>query len=108
MPGYEPLDISAVGTAGVESLDGRVEAGEHAFRGLPFVVPDRVLVGAGATIEVGRVVNHVIFAHRLLDSELLDGGPVGVPVADYVFHLDGAPAVTATIRERFEIAAIPT
>src|SRR5439155_15650645 len=89
LPDYNPLDISAIGNTDIAALDGRVEPGPHSFRGLPFVVADRVLVPGAASIDVGRRAKHVIFAHRLLDSELLEGGPVGETVADYVFHLEG-------------------
>ena len=110
MAGYEPLDISATGNSAPDALDAR--AGELRLRGLPFVVGGQVTVVAGRdealSIDVGRVAKHVIFAHRLLDSDLLEGGPVGEVVADYVFHLRGHGAVTVPVRERFEIAAIPT
>ena len=51
--------------------------------------------------------NCVIVAHSLLESDLMEGGPVGKPVADYVFHLDGGEAVRVPLRERFEIAIVP-
>ena len=48
----------------------------------------------------------MILAHRLLESDLMEGGPLGKPVADYVFRLAGGEEIRVPIRERFEIAHI--
>ena len=48
----------------------------------------------------------VVFAHRLLESKLAEGGPLGVDVAEYVFHLADGSVERAAIRERFEIAGL--
>ena len=91
--------------------------GRQRLRGLPFLVGTaadtdaaRCLItldGAAApvTIGLGAKARRVIIAHRLLETELPDGGPLGVPVADYVFRLEGGREVPVPIRERFEIAA---
>ena len=91
--------------------------GQQHFRGLPFLIgpavdpdPARCLVtldGASApvTVALGGRARRVIIAHRLLETRLPDGGPLGVPVADYVFRLEGGRETVAPIRERFEIAA---
>src|SRR5207247_2716117 len=112
VPGYEPIDIFHAGNAGVGDVDDAVEAGARIFRGLPFVVSERAIIlrsgDASVSIDVARTVKHLIVAHRLLDSDLLAGGPLGVAVADYVLHLAGESVHEVAIRERFEIAAIPT
>jgi hypothetical protein len=50
----------------------------------------------------------VIVAHRLLASGISAGGPVGEPIADYVFTYQSGDEVRVTIRDRFEITEIPT
>ena len=86
------------------------------FRGLPFLVGNsdqtsgtRCFVhlkgGDGAvTLPIGNTATRCIVAHRMLETELPNGGPLGIPVADYVFDVDGTEVVVP-IRERFEIAA---
>ena len=49
----------------------------------------------------------MIFAHALLETKLVEGSPLGEPVAEYVFHLSGGRQARVNIRERFEIAAKP-
>ena len=119
MNDYEPLDLSRLCNAGLEVLGDHATAdiGEQQFRGLPF------LIGAGADsdcfisldgssapvdVPVGRRAHTVLFAHRLLDSALDEGGTLGVQVAEYVFHLEGGKEVRAPVRERFEISMVPT
>ena len=101
-----------------DSLDGQGPriGGLRTFRGLPFLVggadpasDSGCLVslkgGVGpVTVPIGRTATRCIVAHRMLESELPDGGPLGIPVADYVFDVDG-DKVVVPIRERFEIAA---
>jgi hypothetical protein len=116
MADYEPIDISAVTNAPLSVLgqDSGAVAGAQTFRGLPFLVGgdsgDAVVSlgsGAGVSIPLGSAARRVIFAHRLMETKVPDGGPLGVEVADYVFHYSGGAEERVTIRERFEIAAIP-
>lgn len=116
MADYEPIDISSVGNAPLSVLgkDSGAVAGAQTFRGLPFVVGGNradALVslgsGAGVSIPIGLTARRVIFAHRLMETEVPHGGPLGIAVADYVFHYAGGDEERVTIRERFEIAAIP-
>lgn len=136
MNGYQPLDLSSLCNASRADVsrkqkvtpsdplvDGNllleVPIGERSFRGLPFLVgrpqsgPDEpcfIELAAGSapvTIPVVWKAPKVIFAHRLLESELLDGGELGMLVAEYVFHLAGGQRVVAPVRERFEIAYLP-
>ena len=118
MPGYEPVDLSAACNAGVDVLgDERGDAalGRVRLRGLPFLIGSEpaaeekcfLLPGAPVRVEVGRVARRVIVAHRLLEPGAPAGHAAGQTVAEYVFHLAGGEAVTAPVRERFEIQVVP-
>ena len=60
-------------------------------------------------IPIGRACHTVVVAHALTESRLMEGGPLGRPVATYTFRAAGGGAPDAAdavaIRERFEIAA---
>ena len=130
--GVEALGEIAPGPADQRSLraaffvagDGTGETpgprvGPQVFRGLPFQVGAEDEAGGGkcfialdgatggVTIPIGRAARRVILAHRLLESDVADGGMIGKPVADYVFHISGSDKVRVPIRERFEIATLP-
>src|ERR1700746_1188335 len=114
MPGYEPVDLSAVCNAGVDALGGEpgdVPLGRVDLRGLPFLIgPEApsaercfVLPGGPTPVGIGRAARRVIAAPRLLDRGAPAGHAAGQTVAEYVFRLAGSEAATAVIRERFEI-----
>jgi hypothetical protein len=118
MPGYEPVDLSAVCNAGVDALGGEpgdVPLGRADLRGLPFLIgpepPSKercfLLPGVPVSAGIGRLARRVIVAHRLLEQGAPAGHAAGQAVADYVFHLAGGAAATALIRERFEIQVVP-
>jgi hypothetical protein len=118
MPGYEPVDLSAVCNAGVDVLGdepGDVPLGRVDLRGLPFLIGPEppsaercfLLPGSPTSVKIGRPAPRLIVAHRLLEPGAPAGHAVGQPVAEYVFHLAGGAAVTALIRERFEIQVVP-
>ena len=120
MDEYTPLDLKAFHNAGLALLgeQGTAPIGPQQFRGLPFLVgtdPQRCFVafgdglqGAALSIPIGEPTQSVIVAHRLLVSGISAGGPVGQPIADYVFTYQGGDAMRVTIRDRFEITEIPT
>ena len=118
MPDYEPLDIAEFLNAGLNVLPAGATAdiGPSHFRGLPFSIASDdaecfiALHGASQTITVPvRSQAHtIIFAHRLISSDIDEGGPVGNHVADYVFLLADGQEVVVPIRERFEIGVVPT
>ena len=97
----------------------QADVGAQTFRGLPFLIGG---VGADAqrrfiafegsaesvTIPINKQAHNVVFAHRLLETELPGGGPLGIQVAEYVFHLAGGREVHVPIRERFEFSAMPS
>ena len=116
MADYQPLDLSTLCNAGLDVLDGntKVPLGEQSFRGLPFLVgedPSKCFISPDENsgslhIPIRETAVGVIMAHRLLESDLMEGGALGKSVADYVFRLTGGEEITVPIRERFEIAHV--
>lgn len=104
---YEPLDLDALRNAPAAFLEGEPPLGEQLLHGLPFRIGqgDHAFIAptAPVTIRVGQAARTVVFAHRLLESDVLAGGPVGVVVAEYVFRLANHEELRVPIRERFEI-----
>ena len=119
MSDYEPLDLSRLCNAGADVLGEGAEAprGRQSFRGLPFLVGRDGHEAAGdcfvaldgrshsVSIPLATAARRVIFAHRLLETELMHGGSLGDLVAEYVFRFSRADDVRVPIRERFEIVA---
>ena len=115
---YQSLDLTGYRNtpAAVLAHDEREPAlGSQQFQGLPFLVGDRgaAFIGLGhglgseaVSIPVGRPVFTVLFAHRLIGSHIQQGGPIGLPCAEYVFTLADGSRHPVAIRERFEIADI--
>lgn len=118
---YTPLDLAPHCNVGVRALgaDRPPPIGPQRFHGLPFAVgngdPEAncfLLLGgddrASRTIVVGRTATYLIFAHRLLGSRLHQGGAVGERVAEYVVAYRDGGSERLPVRERFEIAVVPT
>lgn len=122
MEDYEPIDLSSYCTAGI-TFFGKAktpQTGAQRFRGLPFLIggttpdPECCVLGfegAGAqpiTIPLNRAAHTLIFAHTLLETHIYAGEPLGRVIAQYcVRYADGAE-IRIPIRERFEIAGVPT
>ncbi|MBI2939019.1 MAG: CehA/McbA family metallohydrolase [Chloroflexi bacterium] len=118
MADYVPLSLSGLCNAGLALLGANATApiGPQWFRGLPFQIAadsERCFIafGEGAagepvTIPINQVTRSAIVAHRLLESKLQEGGPVGEPVAEYVFRYTDGDEIRVPIRERFEIGAV--
>ena len=108
--GYRPIDINAVANAGSDVLgDGlQLPTGPQTFRGLPFDLAPVLLGGEAGTgsvgIQVGAEATWLIFAHRLIDTSVYEGAPIGGTVAEYVVNYADGATDTIPIRERFEIA----
>ena len=114
---YEPIDISAAYNAASDILGSSQPApnGRMTLRGLPFLVgtdeaspADKVFIAldgasGGVKIPIGKTARNVIIAHSLLQTDLLEGGIPGKPVAEYVFRLSNGREKRVPIRERFEI-----
>ena len=88
--------------------------GLQTFRGLPFQVGKAgslscfIKLGEGdapISIPVREAARQVVFAHRLLETDVPQGGQIGNHVADYIFHSSTGDAVTVAVRERFQISA---
>ncbi|MFN8540018.1 MAG: hypothetical protein U0232_21375 [Thermomicrobiales bacterium] len=122
MHDYEPLDLTAWCNADATLLgtSQTPARGPQSFHGLPFQIGDpdsasnACFVAFGPNghtgslrIPVGRTAHRLIVAHRLLDSSLYSGAPLGAPVAEYAFLLANGERIVAPIRERFEILALP-
>ena len=117
MSDYQPLDLAAVYNAGLDVLDRPANAltGAQTFHGLPFRIGPAdgkcFLLVSGtqqAELPIAAPARYVLVAHRLLESQINQGGPVGVTVADYVFRLANGHDHHVPIRDRFEIGALPT
>jgi hypothetical protein len=99
--------VSALG------VDHTPPLGQTLLRGIPFDLgTDQgrclVVLGGSAQIEplvvhVDRKARSVLFAHRQIDSEVLEGGPIGEAIADYEFHFGDGSTLRTVVRERFEI-----
>ena len=115
---YQPLDLTAYRNTPAAALaqdEREVAVGLQLFHGLPFRIGegDAAFVGLGETLSATRVsipvsksVYTVVFAHRLVGSRIFDGGPLGLPCAEYVFHLANGTQHSVVIRDRFEVADI--
>jgi hypothetical protein len=115
---YEPLDLTAYRTRPASALTTHERTpalGSQLFHGIPFKIGDHqaAFIGLdqtqlqnGISIGVGRSVYTVVFAHRLVGSRIAEGGPVGTPCAEYVFHLANGSRHAVVVRDRFEIADI--
>lgn len=119
MSDYVPVDLGSFCNAGtsIYGAGKQPQPGQLTLRGLPFLIggatPDanRCFIELGGEtalrIPVGARARHVLFAHALLDSRLLQNGPMGEVVAHYsIRYADGA-SERVPIRERFEIGPIP-
>ena len=121
-PGYVAIDLSRYSNAGDSILPKgeTIPRGKQTYHGLPFRIGGGatskkcvVAFGKGVrdeplTIPIGRRAHSLIFAHRLLDSKILEGDPVGRVCADYVLNFDAGASETLPIRDRLETAVIPS
>ena len=124
MSDYQPLNLSTYYNVGATFIgpDARPKIGAQIFHGLPFNIggdepePTRCFIGlfgdAGAqnqiTVPIQASANYLIFAHTLLESRLHDGEPIGYVGANYSFQFAGGDTIQVPIRERFEVAVVPT
>jgi hypothetical protein len=116
--GYQGVGLGALLNAGVSLLpEGtRPILGEVTLRGLPFAIgqdPELCYLALGeglaqlASIPIAGPARTLVFAHRLLESPIMAGGPVGIPVAELRFSYEDGSTHDVVIRDRFEIAALP-
>ncbi|KPV48248.1 hypothetical protein SE17_39100, partial [Kouleothrix aurantiaca] len=122
MNDYTPLDLSTLASVGAAVYEKKKSPllGSITLHGLPFLIggaepdPARCFVGLGfadaqeaVRVPVEATARHILFAHALLDSRLLDNGPMGEVVAHYTIRYADGETVRLPIRERFEIGPIP-
>ncbi len=122
MPDYQPIDLGPFCNAGSAIYETKKAppTGQLTFHGLPFQIgganPDSTrcfialgpdIVEAAIDVPIGVAARHVLFAHALLDTHLLENAQVGEVVAHYSIRYSDGAIVRVPIRERFEIAAIP-
>ena len=118
MQDYQPIPLSDLCNVGADILgEGATPAiGPQTFHGLPFQIGEGntcfLGFGDGINTESIRVPlaakpRRVIVAHRLLETQIFDGEPIGKHIANYVFRYADGETVNVPIRERFEIASLP-
>jgi hypothetical protein len=116
---YRTVPLDAVHDAGLAALGGApdVALGRQLMRGIPVDVgvdPQRCFVRTDpdrpAVVDLTEPARArwVIFAHRVVDSAVLAGGPAGEAVATYTFRYRDGRTVEAPVRERFEAAIVQT
>ena len=103
MSDYEPLNLAEKLNAGLDVLGQGFSAkvGFQSYRGLPFSIsedPKKCFISLnkesrGVEIPVRKPAHYIIFAHRLLRSDIDDGGPVGNLIANYLFCMEGKQEV---------------
>src|SRR5436190_24208088 len=106
---YRPLDLDRFRNAGLDVLPENTPRllGSQQLLGLPFEIGEGFIAPREPIkIDVGQSACAVVIAHRLLDSSLVEGAPVGQTIAEYVFTLSDGSQHRVPIRERFEIADI--
>jgi hypothetical protein len=122
MHDYHPLDLAPYCNVGAAFFgsDLKPPIGRQTLHGLPFVIgsdPACCFIGVGSheatqsegvVVPMGATTRWVIFAHALLESNVLAGDPIGRVVAHYLFrYADGEP-LSVPIRERLEVSMVPT
>ncbi|MBO0838942.1 MAG: hypothetical protein J2P28_25990, partial [Actinobacteria bacterium] len=116
--GYSALPLGDLCNTGVDVLGpGPLpELGAVTLRGFPFAIgvdPVRCFVGLGRglaehlALPLEATAHNVLFAWRLLESPILEGGPAGIAVAELRFRFEDGTDERVTIRDRFEIAVVP-
>jgi len=115
---YRPISLAPLANAGVEIL-GQSRAplcGRVLLRGLPFDIAEDLdhcylalggQFGKEATVVVQSSAHSIVLACRLLESAILEGGPLARPVAELRFELTTGAVELVTLRDRFEIATLP-
>lgn len=111
MAEYIPLDLSRWATPHAD-IPPVVQAGApglQTLRGLPFDIRPIHFTAQTppAAIPLSGTARWLLFAHCLLESHMVDGGPLGLLAAHYVVHFRDGEPVALPIRGRFEINVVP-
>ena len=125
MKDYEPISLAKLCNVGIRFHDAAPSPaiGKQTFHGLPFTIggvrPDKrkCFIGFAGTHKRGRrkavtvpindKARHVVIAHTLLESNVLEGEPPSRIIAEYVFAYGDGTEQRVPIRERFEIGILP-
>ena len=57
-------------------------------------------------IPVNTKLHTITFAHRLTETQLLEGQRPGMVIAEYIFHMKNGDKFLVPIREKFEISVV--
>ena len=112
MKDYQSISLSALCNVGTEIIGETATPGVGAqtFHGLPFDIAEgeTCFLGFGEGVNTDPIqvpVNaspkRVIFVHRLLESRIPEGEPIGRLIANYVFHYTDCETDSVTILELF-------
>ena len=118
MQDYQPISLSTLCNVGTEiiGVNAAPNTGPQTFHGLPFNISEgeKCFLGFGdgvntnpIQIPVNATPKRVIIAHRLLESRIHEGEPIGKLIANYVFYYANGISMKVPIRERFEIGSMP-
>lgn len=120
---YSPLDLSSYYNVTKQVYQGFADppVGEQQFHGLPFQIGESnhnasCFIGFGPsdgcrneslTIDVNATAHNIVFAHTVLNSKIMEGSTLAIPVAEYIFTLENGHVHKVLIRERYEIGYLP-
>ena len=118
MQDYQPISLTDLCNVGTEiiGVNAALNTGQQTFHGLPFNISEgeKCFLGFGEDVNtnpiqipVNATPKRVIVAHRLLESRIPEGEPIGKLIANYVFYYANGISMKVPIRERFEIGSIP-
>jgi hypothetical protein len=120
MNDYFTVDLSKQCNVGANWVEEGSEfpRGEVVLRGLPFHIvsdetqqPHFIGFGAGGYVQpveipIKNFARWVIFAHRLMESKIMEGELPGHVICTYRFRYSDSEEVEVPIRERFEISSL--
>jgi hypothetical protein len=113
---FTTVDLTAQCNSSARAIGFVCDAGRHRLRGIPFAFAGTSKFGAevialapgdAADIPIHASAGQVVVAHRLVDSEILDGAPHGKHCGRYVVTYEDGEQREWSLRERFEISAVP-
>ena len=118
MQDYQPISLTDLCNVDAEIIGANATptVGQQTFHGLPFNISEgeKCFLGFGEDVNtspiqipVNATPKRVIIAHRLLESRIHEGEPIGKLIANYVFYYANGISMKVPIRERFEIGSIP-
>jgi len=119
LPGeYRPLDLNGLYNRPTTLLEDphEVSLGARTLHGLPFSFADAAAAHTlllldehhpSASLPLDSQAQWLVFAHAVLETDLYEGGPVGMPCAEYSLHYSDGSSITRQVRQRFEIGPTP-